>query len=158
MARARAKLVAPQSGIAEVETLRHELDTLRQSELKLNATLQAMHAAQGAESLAQVVGTTVRWGCASVMAYFVYLSVGALAGKTSLADIGVRFLGDVSINMMLSWAVSLGGVVYGLRQRSLRRTVLRHLQRRTRELELLVESASWRPGKVAAAATGRLEE
>jgi len=134
MTRARAN---PAAEAPEFESLRRELDGLRASESELRTTLQVLRRARTSEGVVTVAGTLVRWVCGVAMFYFCYLAVGELAGKTSLADIGIRFLGALDVSMVLSWAVSIGGLAYGLRQRALRRAERRRLQRRNAELEML---------------------
>lgn len=135
-------MARPRSALAvetvEFESLRRELELLRASEAELRTALQLLRSAHTADGIAMVVGTLVRWVCGSVMCYFCYLAVGTLAGKTSMADIGIRFLGSLDADVVMSWAVSLGGLAFGLRQSALRRRTVRRLRQRNAELEVLV--------------------
>lgn len=62
----------------------------------------------------------VRYGTVCVVAYFGYRSIAALAGQTTLANIGIRFLSNVSVSAVASWAVGMSGLAYGVWQRRLR--------------------------------------
>lgn len=76
-----------------------------------------------------------KWGGICLCAYFAYKSVSALAGRTTIASIIVRVLGQLRLPEILGSGVGLVGVVYGLGQRSLRRRNIRRLAKAKQELE-----------------------
>ena len=71
-------------------------------------------------TIANVLVVAIRFGAPVAIAYFGYRSVEALAGRTTLADIGISLLGKVQVSVVLSWAVGAGGVLYGNREHRLR--------------------------------------
>jgi hypothetical protein len=70
-----------------------------------------------------------------VVAYFLYKSIEAAAGTTTLADLSLKFLSNVKINIAVSWSVGITGVGYGVWQRRVRRTTVERLAARVKELE-----------------------
>lgn len=89
------------------------------------------------ESLASVGRAGFKWGGLAYIALQAKQSIEALAGESTLADIGVQL--DVGANLPLStliaWAVALIAVGYGLKQRELRRDSVERLQTRIQDLE-----------------------
>jgi len=59
----------------------------------------------------------------------------SLAGKSTLADIGVKFLANVKISDGVIYLFGLGGVGYGLAERQLRRRSVGTMSERTKQLE-----------------------
>ncbi len=67
--------------------------------------------------------------------YLVYLTATVLAGKTTMADVGVRVLGRIEVSEALACLFGAGGVGYGLAERKLRQSKVKHLHPRIKELE-----------------------
>lgn len=59
----------------------------------------------------------------------------AFAGKTSEANIAVKFLANLSISNITAWCFGIGGIVFGYKQRKLKGEVVESLQSRIQELE-----------------------
>ena len=80
------------------------------------------------EGVTSVLNNLIRWGGLTAIAYFAYRSIDTLAGRTTLADMGVSvsFFTGARIADLMAWVLAVVGVGYGLAQRSLRgRTVAR---------------------------------
>jgi len=69
-----------------------------------------------------------------------FLCVDSLAGKKTIADIGVNILANVTISKALAWIFGIGGIGYGLRQQNLRRNNVKRLQNRIKTLEKSLDS------------------
>jgi hypothetical protein len=67
--------------------------------------------------------------------YFIYQSVAVLAGKATVADIGIKFLAELGISEALAWLLAGGGMLYGFGQRRLRKNTIERLQSRNQSLE-----------------------
>ena len=61
--------------------------------------------------------------------------MAALAGRTTISDIVVNFLGNFRVSEGLAWALGAGGTGYGLLQRKLRRDTIERLQGRVKTME-----------------------
>lgn len=101
----------------------------RELELKYHQRIKLI---DSATALCQSI---IRFGAFVVVAYFIYRTVFALAGKYTFADIGLRVLGELRISETFAWGAGATGVFYGLRQRKLRRDKTDYLQGRIRKLE-----------------------
>lgn len=77
----------------------------------------------------------IKYGFLAVCFYLFYLSVLALAGKHTFAEIGIKILGSLRISEGILSLLALGGVSYGVGQRNLRRKNIERLSRRNQELE-----------------------
>ena len=77
----------------------------------------------------------IRIAGAVLIARYVYLAVASLAGKSTVSDIGIKFLGNLRVSEGLAGLFGGGGTVYGLAQRKLRRDTIERLQGRIKELE-----------------------
>ncbi len=84
---------------------------------------------------ASVVEQFFKYGAIALLGYFAMSAVQTLAGRTTFADIGLRFIGDVRVSEATAWFFGVGGVGYGLRQRKLRRDTIEALAPRVRERE-----------------------
>jgi hypothetical protein len=96
---------------------------------ELEAENRVLRSTGVAMALAPVAINIVRWAGACVIAYFGYASIASLAGKTTLSAIGINFLSNVTISNSLAWLLGGGGIIFGVRQRRLRRQIARRLER-----------------------------
>lgn len=83
--------------------------------------------------------SALKWGATAWIAYCFYLSVLALAGKTTIAEIAARFVANIGISQSLAWLLSGGGVAYGIRERKLRQKTVKRLQTRIQDLEKRID-------------------
>ena len=81
----------------------------------------------------------IRWGGLTAIAWSMVVIVQSLAGRMTFADIGIRLLGSLGISTTFAWGTATGGVVYGLRQRSLRMKEIERHGNRIRKLEALID-------------------
>lgn len=88
-----------------------------------------------AEGAIQVLSSLIRWGSIVAITRYAYLAIDSLSGKNTLADIGVNFLTDIKVSVAIAWSAGVGGMVYGARQRKLRKDTVARLQERVRDLE-----------------------
>lgn len=74
------------------------------------------------------------------VAFFLNSSIHALAGQTTVADIGVGFLANVKVSEAVAWLFGTAGIGFGVAQGRLRRRTATRQGRRLRELEQLIDS------------------
>lgn len=98
----------------------------------------------------RIIEKGIPWGAAVLIAYFTARAADSLAGKVTLADIGVRVLASVRLSEILPYLVGLGGVGYGLGQRKLRRDHIENSSKHTRALERNID-----PGRTSSGLTSR---
>jgi hypothetical protein len=101
-----------------------------------------------AQSITAIVRNIVTVGGAVLIARYAYLSIRALSGQTTAADIGINFLADVKISQALAWLLAGGGVGYGIVQDRLRRSTIRRLEGHKEQLEKLID-----PGRTSSRLT-----
>ncbi len=89
----------------------------RQSKPELDAAVRLRRI----DAIAFTVQNSVMWVCLLGNFGLVYLSIRAVAGQHTFADIGVRLVGDFKISEGISYLFGAGGIGYGLRERRLRR-------------------------------------
>ena len=88
-----------------------------------------------AETIALLGQSAIKYGGFVGIAYFIYLSVKALAGHITDATIAFKFLGDMHVSIVISWGVTIGAIIYGRMERSLRKDVVERLAGRNASLE-----------------------
>src|SRR6266704_2592186 len=98
--------------------------TKEKSRAELQAELRVLRRYRVGDSVASVLRELVRWGAVSFCAYMGFRCVAVLAGKITMAEIGVRVLGSLRVSEAVAWIFGAGGVGYGLRQRRLRRQTI----------------------------------
>jgi hypothetical protein len=78
---------------------------------------------QKGETLHAAVVRLCKWIPIAFICYFAYLSIAALAGKSTLADFGIYLVTDLKVNKVLSHiamaAFGIGGTSYGYAQKKL---------------------------------------
>jgi hypothetical protein len=97
-----------------------------------NRILRQTHISQ---SIASVINTAIRWGAVTLWVYCGYLSVDSLAGKETEANILVKFLGNLSISQGLAYALAGASILYGMRERRLRKKTVERIHPRVQQLE-----------------------
>lgn len=111
----------------------------RKNRIQLEAELKALRSSRTVDGAVVVLQSLLRWGGIVAIAWFTRLAVGDLAGQTTMADIGLDFLGKVEVSVALAWAAGAAGGYYGYRQRKLRRDTVERLQKRVQELEKIID-------------------
>jgi len=111
----------------------------KKSKTQLEAELKALRSSRTVDGTVVVLQSLLRWGGIVAIAWFTRLAVGDLAGQTTLADIGIDFLGKVEVSVALAWTAGAAGGYYGYRQRKLRRDTVERLQKRVKELENFID-------------------
>ena len=82
------------------------------------------------DSIAVVANNFIKWSGLVAIAVCGYLTVNALAGKETAADIGIKIFGDIRLSEVFGGLFGVCGVAYGIRERSLRKRKTEHLAAR----------------------------
>ena len=109
----------------------------KKSAAELRAENRILRSLRASEGFISVVNNVVRWGGLVWIVYYIQGMVVALAGKETIANIGMSFLGDVRISEALAWLLAGGTTLYGLSQRKLRKDTVERLQGRIHRHEVL---------------------
>lgn len=112
---------------------------LETENIHLRAEIGYLKKATASEGITRVLVGLIQWGGISAIAYWIYRSIEVLAGRTTLADVGVQFFANISVSVALAWTVGISGCVYGWRQRTLRRDTVERMQRRNQNLEAMLD-------------------
>ena len=86
-------------------------------------------------TLGGVLQKAIPWIGIAVISYFGYLSIAALAGKTTVANFLFKLFGSIGVNAGVAYIFGGGGIVYGLLERRTRQKTVERLQSRVQELE-----------------------
>lgn len=81
----------------------------------------------------------IKWGCLVVIFYFIYGMTNTLAGKRTLATIGISILGSIKLGKMVCATVTGGSLIYGFGQKILRQNTIRRLSARKNEIERIMD-------------------
>ncbi len=111
----------------------------QKSRAELQAELRAVRQYRTVDVIGSVLRDVIRWGAVCLCGYWMYRSVAVLAGRVTLADIGIRVLGSLRVSEALAWILGVGGVGYGARQRRLRRDTVERLSSRIQILERAID-------------------
>ena len=87
------------------------------------------------ELIETVIRLSIPWGALVAIAYWVHIDIAALAGKQTLAQIGIAFLGDIKISDAVAYIFGAAGAGYGIAERNLRRKTIARLADEGRRLE-----------------------
>lgn len=105
------------------------------SKAELEAELRFIKQSKIAEGVIQVINNLIRYGTILGVSYHLYLAVESLSGRTTLADIGISFLGNLNISVAIAWVSCIVGIVYGMNQKKLKNDTVERLQSRITDLE-----------------------
>ncbi len=97
----------------------------------LEAELALLRKERTVDTIASVLATATGFGGLIAIVYFLNKTLEALPAGATSADIIDAF----PCSTQLSWVLGLGGVIYGLRQRSRTRQRVAHFQARIDKLE-----------------------
>jgi hypothetical protein len=97
-----------------------------------NRILRRLRATEG---VAGVLITFFKWGAVAFVFYQLKETAVGLAGKLTMADIGIKVAGNLAISQALAWALGVGSAGYGIVQNKLRKDVVQRLQGRIQQLE-----------------------
>ncbi len=112
----------------------------KKSKAELEAELRVFKKARTTEGIVQVFLNLIKWGAIVLLARYFYLAIVALAGKITLTDITIGFLGNLKVSIALAWGFGIGGIIYGLVERKLRKDNIERLQGRIKTLEQAIDS------------------
>jgi hypothetical protein len=107
----------------------------KKTKAQLEAELKVLRNARISEGFVHVFNNMIRWGAIVLIVRYGYLSLEALAGKSTLADVAINFLTNVNVSVTLAWTAGVFGVLYGVKQRKLRKDTIQRLQSRIQALE-----------------------
>lgn len=68
------------------------------------------------DEISKVLRTALVTGCTAFIAYNCAGTIKALAGRTTLADVGIKFLGSITISEGLAYALAAICVGYGVQR------------------------------------------
>lgn len=105
------------------------------SKAQLEAELRVLKRSRTAEGIISTIQATIKYGAIVWISYYAYLSISDLAGKRTFADIGLNFLANFKVTVVLAWIVGIVGIVYGKAQNKLRKDTVERLQSRIALLE-----------------------
>jgi len=136
------------------------------SKAELNAEVRLFKVHGFGNNVTKVIRDLIMYGSFVGIAYFTYLSIDTLAGKTTAADIKVKAEGTLSLNpeqskskttkttkdvskalpteykaaLFLALLFGIGGIVYGRKQTKLRKDVIERYHPLIQEAEKIIDS------------------
>ena len=93
----------------------------RKTNAQLQAEIQALRRSYWTEALSANCLQLIKWGCLGWIFWCIRLSIGDLAGRETMANIGVSVLGHLRLSDAFAILFGGGGTAYGVYQRKLRR-------------------------------------
>jgi hypothetical protein len=92
------------------------------------------------DAFVTVSKTLIQWAALVGCAFIIYKCVAVLAGKETLARLGVSILGNIKVSDGILAVLTGGSLAYGIGQRALRRRNIERLTPRSIELEKRLDS------------------
>lgn len=86
-----------------------------------------------------IAKTLIKYGTLAFLGFCFWQVAYVLAGKTTLADIGINFLGSFTISNSVALLFGGGGVIYALRERRYRIKELQKYSKRVILLEQMID-------------------
>lgn len=94
-----------------------------------------------AESITKIITAAIRYGAIAYIAWTGLQAVKALAGQYTRADFdfALRFIISEKLDEVFAWAVGIGGMLYGWRERNFRKDDIERRSGRIAELERRID-------------------
>jgi len=112
----------------------------KKNKAQLETELKLIKQSRVADGVIRVLRDVIKYGALVWIASYFNRSIETLAGKTTLADIGVSFLANMKVSIAFAWTFGFAGIIYGYTQRNLRKDTVARLQQRIKDLELSVDT------------------
>jgi|SRR5580704_7964920 hypothetical protein len=109
------------------------LNPSERAELEFRLRLARMHV------ISTVLTTGIKYGALVACVGLTYLSIAALAGKTTLASFGLEVLGNIKLSQGICTILTGGSILYGVGQRQLRHRAVKRLANTKNELERIID-------------------
>lgn len=107
----------------------------KKTKAQLEAELAYLKKLRFSEGFIQISLSLIKFAALVIIARYGYLSIEALAGYETKADLALNVLGQLNFSITLAWAAAIGGLMYGFRQKKLRRDTIERLQDRIKKYE-----------------------
>ena len=91
------------------------------------------------DRIADVAGTAIRYGSVVACVASVAWALRSFAGQSTVADVGIKFIGNLSISEAMAYALAGGSVLYGVRQQKLKRDTIEKMGKRNQQLESKID-------------------
>lgn len=111
----------------------------KKSNAELLAENRLLRRGNNTNSVTNVLLNLIRWGALVLSFRYMYLTVEALAGRVTLAQVGISFLGNLTLSQSLAYIFGSGGVIYGYGEHKLRQRTIRRLGPKRKELEVSID-------------------
>lgn len=120
------------------------------SKKELEFENKMLRRARRGEGLTTIVVTLIRWGGGVGIAFFFYLTIEALAGKSTESNLALKLVTDFNASDYLWKTLAAVFGIYGWNQRKLRKDTVQRLQGRNSKLETAID-----PGRTSSRLTQR---
>jgi hypothetical protein len=107
----------------------------RRSYEELEQEIRFLNQYHVSNAWASFLNNLTRWGGLSFITYWIYRAIESLAGKETIADVVVKFIGNLTISQGAAYVLGGAGLAYGVAQKKLRQKTVERLQPRVQELE-----------------------
>lgn len=106
---------------------------------ELEAELAALRLYNKTEGIVQILNNLIKYGAFVAIAYYAKEAIVALAGKTTMADIGVEVLGSAEISTIAPTLCTVITVMWALGERKLRKDTIQRQADHIKSLELKID-------------------
>lgn len=102
---------------------------------KSRAELDFQLRAKRIDRVADLLGLLIRFGSLTLCVWIGGQAAMSYAGETTVADVGINVIGDFRISEWVAALFGGGGVMYGMREKRLRRNTIESMSGRIKSLE-----------------------
>lgn len=110
---------------------------------RIEANERVQKHAINAKVIGTIVSRLITFGGIGFIVYCIMqnsvLIVSELSGRTTEANIFLKFLGDFNVSFLLTMGAGFSGVIYGQRQHTLRKRNVKNMSERIDELEKQID-------------------
>lgn len=106
---------------------------------ELEAEIAALRAFNRTEGIVQLLNNLIKYGSFVTIAYFAKEALVAMAGRTTLADIGIEILGSMELSVAAPTLSAIVTAMWALGERRLRKDTIQRQSDHIRYLETKID-------------------
>ena len=91
------------------------------------------------DTFCAIGSAALKWGAFAFIAYCLWQAAVALSGENTSANIVIKGVLDMKVSQYAAYLFGGGGIIYGIRERRLRRKTTERLSDRTKSLEQRID-------------------
>jgi len=106
---------------------------------EIEVELRVLKRTRLAYNITTIIVNFMKYGTIVLCVYYITSAFATLAGKTTIANVVVNFLGNLKLSETVAWIFGIGGTIYGYAERRQRQKTIQRQHGRVKTLEQQID-------------------